>query len=107
MIIFLPFLKTGFIIRLSFSLYSGFSTILDLSLKVSKVQKIDDPKTEERILQVMKEANQPVSCDYIAFNLQIGWGTARGILLNMALKGRITALKTTKSFIFLLKESPK
>jgi hypothetical protein len=102
MIIILPFLKTGFIIRLSFSLYSGFSTILDLSLKVSKVQK-----TEERILQVMKEANQPVSCDYIAFNLQIGWGTARGILLNMALKGRITALKTTKSFIFLLKESPK
>ena len=69
-----------------------------------KMQRIDNPETEESVLRVMKEANQPVSCDYVAFKMQIGWGTARGVLLNMALKGRITALKTTKSFIFLLKE---
>jgi len=70
-----------------------------------KTQKsIDNPETEENILRFMREANQPVSCDFVAFKLQIGWGTARGVLLNMALKGKITALKTTKSFIFLLKD---
>jgi hypothetical protein len=74
-------------------------------LRCLKIQRINDPETEKTVLDVMKEAEQPVSCDYIAFNLQIGWGTARGVLLNMALKGKITALKTTKSFIFLLKEA--
>lgn len=68
------------------------------------MQRIDNNETEERVLKVMKEAGQPVSCDYVAFRLKIGWGTARGVLLNMALKGKITALKTTKSFIFMLKE---
>jgi hypothetical protein len=67
------------------------------------MQKIDNPEIEKNTLQIMKEANQPVSCDYVAFKLHVGWGTARGVLLNMALKGKITALKTTKSFIFLLK----
>ena len=69
---------------------------------MSKIKKIDNPETEEKIIILIKEANQPVSCDYVAFKLQIGWGTARGVLLNMALKGKITAIKTTKSFIFLL-----
>lgn len=69
------------------------------------MQKIDNPETEANVLQLMAEAKQPVSCDYIAFKMQIGWGTARGILLNMALKGQITALKTTKSFIFMTKPS--
>jgi hypothetical protein len=69
------------------------------------MQKIDNPETEANVLQLMVEAKQPVSCDYIAFKMQIGWGTARGILLNMALKGQITALKTTKSFIFMTKSS--
>lgn len=70
------------------------------------MQKIDNPEIEANVLQVMEQANQPVSCDYVAFKMQIGWGTARGILLNMALKGQITALKTTKSFIFMLKPEP-
>jgi hypothetical protein len=69
------------------------------------LQKFNNADTEKRVLQLLEQAQQPVSTDWIAFNLKICWSTARGLLLNMALKGQIKALKTTKSFVFSPKEA--
>ena len=67
-----------------------------------KIIKFDDPSIEKNVLKLLKETEKPVSVDYVAFHIKIGWGTARSILLNMALKGTVKAIKTTKSLIFQL-----
>jgi len=67
-------------------------------------KKFDNPKIEEQVVKLLENTQQPVSIDYVAFHLNVNWNTARSILLNMALKGRIQAVKTTKSLIFLLPE---
>jgi hypothetical protein len=64
--------------------------------------KFGDPKIEERIIQAIREEKIPVDVGWVANRLGVGWGTASRILLNMALKGKLSALKTTKSFVFTL-----
>ncbi|MEM3921313.1 MAG: hypothetical protein QXG25_00280 [Nitrososphaerota archaeon] len=54
----------------------------------------------ERAIEVMRRANKPVSIDYIAFHLDIGWATARSLLQHMALKGLVEMIDTTKGLIF-------
>jgi len=44
----------------------------------------------------------PVSIDFVAHHLNVSWPTARGLLLNMTIKGKVEAEKTTKSLIFRL-----
>ncbi len=64
--------------------------------------KFDDPQIAKQVLTVLGEAKIPVSIDYVANHLEIAWGTARAILLNMTVQGKIKAQKTTKSLIFSL-----
>lgn len=66
------------------------------------VVKFDDPKVERQVHKILETHNEPVSIDLVSFHLKVGWGTARGILLNMALKGEIKYLKTSKGFVFWL-----
>jgi len=42
----------------------------------------------------------PLSIEYVARHLNVGWGTARAMLLELALDGKIACQKTTKSWIF-------
>jgi len=67
-----------------------------------RVQKFDDEKVEKQVLELMQRTVTPVSIDYVAHHLKIAWATARGLLLNMTIKGKIEAEKTTKSLIFRL-----
>ena len=62
--------------------------------------KINTPKVEHRLLKVLSNADNPVSIDYVRYNLKINWGTARALLLSMALEGKIQSMKTSKSWIF-------
>lgn len=64
------------------------------------MRKIKEEGVEEKVLKLLKDANMPVSVDFIAHNLGISWNTARSLLLEMALKGVIKAKKTSKSWIF-------
>lgn len=64
--------------------------------------KFDNPAVEEQVLQVLREVQIPVSIDYVAQRLGISWGTARAILLNMTIEGKLKSQKTTKSLIFSL-----
>lgn len=59
-------------------------------------------KVLEKVLEILKQAKIPVSVDYVAKNVGVGWGTARGFLFELALQGEIIAEKTTKSWVFRL-----
>jgi hypothetical protein len=67
--------------------------------------KFGNPNVETQVRKILEGHSEPVSIDLVAFHLKVGWGTARSILLNMALKGEIKFLKTSKGFIFWLSAS--
>ena len=60
----------------------------------------NDKKLESEIVEFVKKTEIPCSIDYIAQHFKLAWGTARAILLNLAVLGKINAQKTTKSLIF-------
>jgi len=64
------------------------------------MQKFNDPKLEEQIIELLKKTEIPCSIDFVAHNVEIAWGTARAILLNLVILGKVQTQKTTKSFIF-------
>ena len=66
------------------------------------VVKFDNPEVETQVRKILEVHSEPVSIDLVSFHLKVGWGTARGILLNMALKGKIKFLKTSKGYVFWL-----
>ena len=67
---------------------------------MKELQKFNDPETEEKIIALIKKTEIPVSIDFVAQHVNIAWGTARAILLNMTVLGKIQTQKTTKSLIF-------
>lgn len=63
---------------------------------------------KERILQVVKDARQPIDPENVRVRAGISnWQTALKHLLALALEGKIEALKTTKSWIFFANIKPK
>ncbi len=62
--------------------------------------KFGNPVIQESVIKLLKETGMPVSVDFVARKLGVGWGTARAILLDLAVQGRIRMVKTTKSLIF-------
>jgi len=68
------------------------------------MQKFNNHELEEKIIQYMKETDIPVAVDFIAQHFDLAWGTARAILLDLAVKGQIKVQKTTKSLIFWIEK---
>lgn len=64
---------------------------------------IGEKETEAKAIEALKEYGKPVSIGYMAWKLGITWTTARGLLLEMAVKGKINAIDTSKGFFFSLK----
>jgi len=64
------------------------------------MQKFNNSKLEKKIVDLLKETEIPCSVDFVAHNVGIAWGTARAILLNLVIDGRVQTQKTTKSLIF-------
>ena len=62
--------------------------------------KFNNHKLEEEIVEYMEKTEIPVSVEFIAQHFDLAWGTARAILLDLALRGRVKVQKTTKSLIF-------
>ena len=62
--------------------------------------KVNDPTIEEKVTNILKEAENPVSIDYVRYHLGLNWSTARAVLLSLALEGKICSQKTSKSWIF-------
>jgi len=68
------------------------------------MQKFNNPELEEKIIKFLKDTEIPSSIDYVAQHFNLAWGTARAILLNLAVCAKVTAQKTTKSLIFWVKK---
>jgi predicted ArsR family transcriptional regulator len=66
--------------------------------------KFGNPDLQNHVLDLIRETKMPVSVDFVANKLNLGWGTARAILLNLSIQGLVHMQKTTKSLIFSLKE---
>lgn len=68
----------------------------------------NDKKLENKIIVFLENTPIPASIDYVAQHFNLAWGTARAILLNLVIEGKIQSQKTTKSFIFWVdkKEAP-
>jgi hypothetical protein len=64
---------------------------------------IGEKEVENKAIEALKEYGKPVSIGYIAWKLNITWTTARGLLLEMAIKNKINAIDTSKGFFFSLK----
>ena len=60
----------------------------------------NDKDLEIKIVKLLKEIPIPASIDFVAQHFNLAWGTARAILLNLVIDGRIQTQKTTKNLIF-------
>ena len=60
----------------------------------------NSPELKQTTLGLLKAAKVPVSIGYVADELHIAWGTARALLLELTLEGKVEGLKTLKSWIF-------
>ena len=61
-------------------------------------------KLKKEIREYIKTLREPFSVNDIAKRFEISWNTARTILLELALEGKVELLKTTKSYVFIPKE---
>jgi hypothetical protein len=60
-----------------------------------------------KTVKVLEEAGRPASIEYVARQLGIAWGTARAILLQLALEEKIIAERTTTSWVFASRNSSR
>jgi len=62
-------------------------------------------ETQKTVLKVIAGAPLPVSIDYIAKRVGIGWGTAIRYALELVIAGKIEGMKTTRGWTFWGKDS--
>jgi hypothetical protein len=65
----------------------------------------NNPEFETRVYKLIEETPMPVSTDFVAHHLGINWTTARSLLLNMTVKGKIKVTETTRGSVFCLPEA--
>jgi len=68
------------------------------------MQKFNNPKLEQEIIDLLEETPIPCSIEFVAQHFNLAWGTARAILLDLAVRGKIKTQKTTKSLIFWIEK---
>jgi len=61
----------------------------------------------KRVLETVGKASMPVSVEYIAQRVNVGWGTALRYALELVAAGKIKGMKTTKSWVFWIQNSTK
>ena len=71
---------------------------------MTRVAAAEDPAVVKKVVSVLREAKVPASTDYVAHGADLTWATARAVLLDLALIGKVKATKTTKSWVFELPE---
>lgn len=69
--------------------------------------KVGEPKLQARVVEIVRDAGMPVSVDYVGYNAGVSWTTARAILFELILQGRVLAQKTSKSWIFHTRTSSR
>ncbi len=64
------------------------------------VKRIDDPEVEACTLRAIKDADKPVSVEYIANALGIAWHQARVLVFKLTAEKQIEMLETTNGWLF-------
>jgi hypothetical protein len=64
------------------------------------LQKWNNPELEALVMDLIGETAVPCSIDYVAKHFNLAWGTARAILLNLAVGNKIKVQKTTTGLVF-------
>jgi len=67
-------------------------------------KKISTPEFENKVMEALNDAENPVTVQFIAEHCGIGWGTARAILLDLTLQGRVKMQPTTSTTIFTIEK---
>lgn len=69
---------------------------------MARVRKtiVGNEQIENSVIELLCKKSMAVSTDFVAFHLEIGWSTARSLLLRMALDKKIEAEKTTRGLIW-------
>jgi hypothetical protein len=65
------------------------------------MQKINAKDFESRVLELVNNASEAITIDFVSRELGISWDTGRALCLGLAVRGKIVALKTMKSWIFM------
>jgi len=60
---------------------------------------------ESRLIKELTTASVPVSVEYLAKKLHIGWGTTVRYCLELLVAGKICGIKTTNSWIFWINKN--
>jgi predicted transcriptional regulator len=63
--------------------------------------KAERSKLMAKALEIVEKAGKPVSIDYVAYHLGVSWHTARALLLELTTQGKLKAIDTTKSYVFV------
>jgi len=63
-------------------------------------KELCDSGLQVQLLKLLERTPVPVSVEYVAHHLKVGWGTARAMLLELVVNGKVAGQKTTKSWIF-------
>jgi predicted ArsR family transcriptional regulator len=64
------------------------------------MQKLDNSSMERQATELLKTSKVPCSISFVAKHLSIAWATARALLLNLTIQGKIKSQRTTTSIIF-------
>ena len=67
-------------------------------------RKISTPEFETKVLEALGSVENPVTVQYIAERCGIGWGTARAILMDLTLQGKVKMQPTTSTPIFTIEK---
>jgi Mn-dependent DtxR family transcriptional regulator len=67
-----------------------------------KTVKVGNQTTQNSVIELLSKTKIPVDVEFVARQLGVGWGTARAILMDLALQGKVHMEKTTKSWVFTL-----
>jgi hypothetical protein len=71
-----------------------------LGKEATLVQKWNNPKLETQIINLIMETAMPCSIDYVAKHFDLAWGTARAILLILAVGNKVHVKETTTGLVF-------
>lgn len=64
------------------------------------MSKFNDEDLARQVVDFLAGTAIPCSVDHVAEHFALSWGTARAILLNLAIQGRLKQQKTTSGLIF-------
>jgi hypothetical protein len=66
------------------------------------ITKVLNPQFQEKVLAVLKASNMPCGIEYVGKKTGVPWVTARGALMDLALQGRVSIIRTQHGLLFTL-----